>query len=225
MKMHPMRHPCWNLIVVMTLTAAAVAACSSAAPGAGAARPTAARAAAPRPALQPAPTPAPRPAGQAPAAQTAVARLESADDPKISGTATFIQLADAVRVVIDVAGVGKPGPHGLHLHENGKCERDPAGKQHYTTAGGHFNPTAAPHACPDATSHHAGDFGNIDIQADGSGHYVRVTALLALAGPSSPVGRALILHAGADDCKTQPAGGSGDRLACGVVEAAAGQGH
>ncbi|HYL06088.1 MAG TPA: superoxide dismutase family protein [Thermoanaerobaculia bacterium] len=173
------------------------------------------------------------PAGQAATAKTAAAKtaapqatakLESADDPKLSGSVTFTQLADAVRVVVVVAGVDKPGPHGIHLHENGKCEHDPAGK-HYTSAGGHFNPTAAEHACRESTTHHAGDFGNIEIKPDGTGHLEVVTSMLSLKGPNSPVGKAVVLHTGEDDCKTQPTGNSGGRLACGVVEAAGGAAH
>jgi superoxide dismutase, Cu-Zn family len=163
------------------------------------------------------------PAAAAPAVR-ATAKLVSADDPQLSGTATFIQQADAVRVVVDLTGVSKPGPHGLHLHENGKCEHDPAGK-HFTTAGGHFNPTKVAHACPDSTTHHAGDFGNVEIKPDGTGHFEIVTAMLSLAGPNSPVGKAVILHTGADDCKTQPTGNSGARLACGVVEAEGSAAH
>ena len=161
------------------------------------------------------------PAGQAQGAPGATATFESADDPKLSGTVTFTQLVDAVRVEVKVAGVDHPGPHGIHLHENAKCEHDPAGK-HYTSAGGHFNPTGAPHACRESTTHHAGDFGNIEIQADGTGHLAVVTAMLSLQGPNSPIGKAVVLHAGADDCKTQPAGDSGGRLACGLVLAAGG---
>ena len=163
-------------------------------------------------------------AGKPKKVESATATLESADDPKLSGTVTFTQLADAVRVVVDVSGVDKPGQHGIHLHENGKCDHDPAGK-HYTSAGGHFNPTAAQHACREATAHHAGDFGNIEIKPDGSGHLTVVTAMLSLGGPNSPIGKAVILHTGEDDCKTQPTGNSGGRLACGVVEAAGGGGH
>jgi superoxide dismutase, Cu-Zn family len=163
-------------------------------------------------------------AGQAHGAQTATATLESADDPKLSGTVTFTQLPDAVRVVVDVAGVKDAGPHGIHLHENGKCEHGPAGK-HYSSAGGHFNPTGVPHACRESTTHHAGDFGNIEIQADGTGHLVVVTSMLSLEGPNSAIGKAVILHTGGDDCKTQPTGNSGGRLACGLVVAARGMAH
>jgi Cu-Zn family superoxide dismutase len=165
-------------------------------------------------------------AGQAHGAQAvaATATLASADDPKLSGTVIFTQLADAVRVEVNVAGVDLPGPHGIHLHEKGACEADGAGKR-YTSAGGHFNPGGAPHACREMTAHHAGDFGNIEIQADGSGHLAVVTAALSLHGPNSPIGKSVVLHAGEDDCKTQPAGNSGARLACGVVVAAGGTAH
>jgi Cu-Zn family superoxide dismutase len=154
----------------------------------------------------------------------AIAKLESAEAPKFSGTVTFTQDGDQVRVVADVKGVEKPGPHGFHLHENGKCEHDPAGK-HFSTAGGHFNPTGVAHACPDSAVHHAGDFGNIDIKADGTGHLELTTSMLSLSGANTPVGKAVILHTGADDCKTQPTGNSGGRLACGVVAGPDGMGH
>jgi Cu-Zn family superoxide dismutase len=161
------------------------------------------------------------PATPATPATNAQAVLQPAKDtPGFAGRVTFTRVGAQVRVVADVAGITPPGNHGFHLHENGKCERDTSGAgKDFTTAGGHFNPAGAPHACPDAAAHHAGDLGNIVINADGTGHLDVTTSALSLSGPSSVVGRSVILHAGTDDCTTQPTGNAGGRLACGVIAA------
>ncbi|MBV8203364.1 MAG: superoxide dismutase family protein [Acidobacteria bacterium] len=160
-----------------------------------------------------------RPANPATAAIGAQAILEPAKDtPGFSGRVLFLRAGDQLRVVADVTGVTPAGNHGFHLHENGKCERDASGGgKDFTSAGGHFNPSGAAHACPDAAAHHAGDLGNIVINADGTGHLDVTTSALSLSGPSSVVGRSVILHAAADDCTTQPTGNAGGRLACGVI--------
>jgi Cu-Zn family superoxide dismutase len=154
-------------------------------------------------------------------ARTAVAVLHGAPDhPKVSGTVMFVEEGDHVWVVASIQGVDEPGRYGFHLHEVGRCSPDPAGR-HFASAGGHFNPAGAPHGCLDAARRHAGDLGNVTIEPDGTGRFEKATEMLALAGPRSVLGRSIVLHAGADDCTTQPAGNSGARMACGVVQAGA----
>lgn len=169
-----------------------------------------------------APTPAEAPSSTPPSAApaagpSATATLQGAPgDTDFSGTVTFSQEENGVRVQADLAGVDKPGKHGFHIHETGECSHGTDGK-HFSSAGGHFNPTNSEHACPPTEPRHAGDLGNVEVGANGSGRMEMMASGISLSGPNSIVGKAIILHAGEDDCKTQPTGNSGDRLACGVV--------
>jgi Cu-Zn family superoxide dismutase len=153
-------------------------------------------------------------------AASALAVLEAAPGgPKVEGTVLFFARGGGeVQVVADVSGLDKPGLYALHVHAKGECVTDPAGRQPFVSAGGDFNPTGAAHACPDAAKHHAGDLGNIEVKADGTGHLELKTGALALSGAGSVVDKAVILHAGSDDCTSQPDGNAGARLACGVAE-------
>ncbi len=151
----------------------------------------------------------------APKATAAAARatLEARSGSTVSGWATFTELdGGGVRVVVHVEKA-PPGTHGLHIHDKGDCS-DPEAK----SAGGHFNPGAMEHAGPMDERHHAGDLGNIEVKADGTGNLEISSKMLTVTeGPHSVVGRAVIFHEKADDLKTQPTGNAGGRLACGVI--------
>jgi Cu-Zn family superoxide dismutase len=147
----------------------------------------------------------------------AAALQAGAEVPGFSGTVTFTSTANGVHLVADVKGV-PPGTHGIHLHENGQCTHDDPSGKHFGSAGGHFNPAGSPHACPPTSPRHAGDFGNITVGADGSGHLELDLSTISLTGANPVAGKAVILHTGTDDCATQPTGNSGDRLACGVIQ-------
>lgn len=161
-------------------------------------------------------TTAPPPEPETIQAESATATLQGApEDTDFKGTITFTPEGDGVRVVAHLEGVDTDGQHGFHVHETGECTHG-EGSKHFTSAGSHFNPAGVEHACPPTEPRHAGDLGNIEV-TNGAGHVEASTTLLSLSGPNSVVGKAIILHAKADDCKTQPTGDAGDRLACGVV--------
>lgn len=134
-------------------------------------------------------------------------------DGAIQGSATFTAGDDGVEIHVSVDGA-PAGTHGFHIHETGDCSA-----ADFSSAGGHFNPTGAPHGGPEDAERHAGDLGNIEIAEDGTGHLYLTSDLISVdEGANAVVGRAVILHADADDLESQPTGAAGGRLACGVIE-------
>ena len=142
------------------------------------------------------------------------ATIEARSDSTVTGTATFTELSTGgVRAHIHIEKA-PPGTHGLHIHEKGDCS-DPKA----ASAGGHFNPGGMPHSGPMDMKRHAGDLGNIEIKADGTGDLDITSDMLTVKpGPNSVVGRAVVFHEKADDLRTQPTGNAGGRFGCGVIQ-------
>lgn len=149
--------------------------------------------------------------GHGSAPTSAIAVLVSGSGSSVKGTVKFTQEAGGVRVQADVEGL-TPGKHGFHVHESGDLS-----KPDLTSAGGHFNPTKHHHAGPTDSERHVGDLGNLEAGADGRATLDVVDTKLQLAGEHSIVGRAVIVHAKADDLKSQPTGDAGGRVAGGVI--------
>lgn len=150
-----------------------------------------------------------------PGGESVQVTLTAANDPDFTGTATFTQDGTAVRVVVDLAGVDGAGNHGFHIHEHGTCEAHDA----FQSAGGHWNPADVEHACPPTEPRHAGDLGNIEVGADGTGYLAVSSDLWTLGdgGPMDVVAKSIIVHAQADDFTSQPTGNAGDRIGCGII--------
>jgi len=150
-------------------------------------------------------------AGDRPAAR---AELRDATGRAV-GTARLEQVGDGVHLVLALTGL-PPGVHAVHLHEVGRC--DPPD---FASAGGHFNPGRRQHGLETPQGPHAGDLPNITVDGDGAGRLETVTERVTLgSGPTSLFdadGSALVVHAGPDDFRTDPAGLAGARIACGIV--------
>ncbi|HEX4414183.1 MAG TPA: superoxide dismutase family protein [Lacipirellulaceae bacterium] len=141
----------------------------------------------------------------------AVAMVEGLGEHKVKGKVTFTQKGDGLEIKGEFTGL-QPGQHGFHIHEFGDCSMAD-GK----CAGGHFNPNGGKHSSPDDPKRHAGDLGNLKADSTGNASFEMVDKMLSLSGENSVIGRSVIIHAKADDLKTQPSGDSGDRIGCGVI--------
>jgi superoxide dismutase, Cu-Zn family len=144
--------------------------------------------------------------------ETATATIRSSEQKNLSGTVTFKSTASGLMVEAHIMGLKPNSYHGLHIHEVGQCE-GPG----YESAGGHFNPQKHPHGSPGEKSHF-GDLGNIISDADGHG---KLSLLLTDVRPEdfkTIIDRSVVIHDEADDEKSQPAGKSGKRIACGVIK-------
>ncbi len=146
-----------------------------------------------------------------PAPIHARADLSAASGGTASGVVLFTETSAGLRADIRVSGL-TPGEHGFHVHEVGDCSAPDA-----SSAKGHYNPHGKAHGRITA-EHHVGDMPNLPANAAGNAHYSTVLPDMRLHGDTGNVlGRAVVIHADPDDYRSQPAGNSGKRIACGVI--------
>ena len=144
---------------------------------------------------------------------SAAATLRNAAGATV-GTAVLSEATVGLLITGTLTGV-PAGTHAIHVHAVGQCTPT------FAAAGGHFNPRERRHGFLSADGHHAGDLPNLHVAA-GSDMFELTLPGVRLGGSEGLLdadGASLVVHAGADDYKTDPAGASGDRIACGVIAA------
>jgi Cu-Zn family superoxide dismutase len=140
--------------------------------------------------------------------------IEPKSGSSVAGDATLAQENGKVSMTVRLSNA-PPGSHAVHLHETGDCSAPDA-----SSAGHHWNPDGRPHGKRGSGAFHAGDLGNIEVGPDGTGTLTVDAADWSLGADSAknPVGKAVIVHAQADDFTTQPDGAGGQKIGCGVIE-------
>ena len=146
-----------------------------------------------------------------PSISKAVAILLPTKGSNVQGRVTFTEEDHKVHVHAEISGL-TPGDHGFHIHEFGVWSEDGM------AAGSHYDPTATKHhAGINVPKRHIGDLGNITANANGKATLDLDVAGLHFHGPTSIIGRGLVVHEKPDDLVSQPAGNAGARLAVGVI--------
>jgi len=155
--------------------------------------------------------------GEVVADQMVHVQLTPTSGQTTAGRLSFSDTTDGVKVTGRISGLPVDREIGFHVHEVGDCSAPDA-----SSAGDHFNPGLQPHGDPDGDEHHAGDMPNLDVDEEGVAEVDVTLEGLRLDWPPANLNvrnRAVVVHAQADDYETQPAGASGDRVACGVIGA------
>lgn len=153
--------------------------------------------------------------GQAQAQEPGANAVLIDPDGKEIGNVAISELAQGLRIFAQAEGL-PPGVHAFHIHETGACEQPD-----FQSAGGHYNPTGMQHGWDNPEGPHAGDFPNVHVHEDGKLAVEYFTASLTLGEGDTTLfdddGSAVVVHEGADDYQSDPAGHAGARIACGVI--------
>jgi Cu-Zn family superoxide dismutase len=140
--------------------------------------------------------------------------FESKSNSKVTGTATFTEKNGKVTFVAKISGL-QPGIHAIHIHEKSDCSAVDG-----SSAGGHWNPTFKKHGKWGVEEYHKGDIGNFTADEKGNGTITLTTDEWSIGGEDATkdiLGKGLIVHQGADDFVSQPAGNAGARVACSAI--------
>lgn len=146
-------------------------------------------------------------------APEAEADLTSVSNKNLNAVVMFKDTPEGLKITAHATGLTPNSTHGFHIHQVGKCEGPD-----YKTAGDHFNPTNMKHGAPQSEKSHLGDMGNLTANAKGEAHLDIILAKADSKDTKELVGKSVLIHEKGDDFKTQPSGGSGARIACGVIK-------
>jgi Cu-Zn family superoxide dismutase len=146
--------------------------------------------------------------------KTLVVAFESKSNSNVLGTATFVENNGMVTLVAKLTGL-TPGVHAIHIHEKSDCSAADG-----SSAGGHWNPTFKKHGKLGEGEAHKGDIGNFIADEKGNGTITFTTNEWGIGSADETkniIGKGLIVHQGADDYVSQPAGNAGARVACSAI--------